>query len=265
MKKGKIVGLAMGFLLAGALYALADVDVTGTVEKTKDVTETETITITKDIDVNVSMKASKASGEKAAEAYAVLNQDQTEGYACENCAEKTGQLVGSVLNNAGLVNVNQASGNMANQSNMISAAIDKQDENNKKPASGFAQAQSSAEQMINGNEIDTINVIYRNAIIISSIKDNTGVVMANQSVGNISNQANLLTLGVSLNGLIAMSEADLGQACTSNLFSEFNTHKLASVADSINTNTGVIQVNQSAGVLGNQLNAVNVSASVYGL
>jgi len=271
----KIVVLAAFFLLVATTMAAADVSVTGNVSKDKDVTVTEDVAITKDVYIDVDLVV---EAEKAAEAESFLNQDQTDNFACENCAEKTAEVVGSILGNSGLVNLNQATGNMANQSNAISFALDGGGDGTVPPPPpdepvagyGFAHAQTGAEQVMVGNEIDTINVIYRNALITDSINDNTGIVFVNQAVGNISNQANILTVGVSLNGLVALAEADLGQQNASNLFTEHDTEKAALIGGpepgeggSINGNTGVVGVNQSAGTLGNQLNAVNVSAAIY--
>ena len=271
----KIVVLAAFFLLVATTMAAADVSVTGNVSKDKDVTVKEGVTITKDVYIDVDLVV---EAEKAAEAESFLNQDQTDNFACENCAEKTAEVVGSILGNSGLVNLNQATGNMANQSNAISFALDEGNGNGNgngngeepAPAYGFAHAQTGAEQVMVRNEIDTVNVIYRDALITDSINDNTGIVFVNQAVGNISNQANILTVGVSLNGLVALAEADLGQQNASNLFTEHDTKKTALIGGlepgeggSINGNTGVVGVNQSAGTLGNQLNAINVSAAIY--
>jgi len=267
----KVVAIASCFLFVGAISALADMGVSGTVTKEKTVDVEEVINIKKNVSVDVTLDV---EGEKAAEAHAVLNQSQRGNFACENCAEKTSEVVGSILNNVGIVNLNQATGNMANQSNMLSAAVDNgpinggtPNGNGEPPAEGygFAHAQTSVGQVMKGNTIDSIQILYRDAVITGSINTNTGVVMVNQSVGNISNQGNVLTLGVSLSGLVALAEADLGQAIAGNSFREFDTTKTATISRSINENMGVVEVNQSAGVLGNQLNAVNISASVYGM
>ncbi|RLA85067.1 MAG: hypothetical protein DRG31_03915 [Deltaproteobacteria bacterium] len=262
MKGLKVMAIMLCFLFVGAISALADVGVSGTVTKEKTVDVEEIINIKKNVSVDVTLDV---EGEKAAEAHAVLNQSQRGNFACENCAEKTSGVFGSILNNMGIVNLNQATGNMANQSNMLSAAVD--NGNGEPPAEGygFAHAQTSVGQVMKGNTIDSIQILYRDAVITGSINTNTGVVMVNQSVGNISNQGNVLTLGVSLSGLVALAEADLGQAIAGNSFREFDTTKTATISGSINENMGVVEVNQSAGVLGNQLNAVNISASVYGM
>lgn len=266
----KSVVLAMFFLLVVATIARADVSVTGEISKDKDVTVTENVSVTKDvyIDVDLMVKA-----EKAAEAETFLNQDQIGSFACENCAEKTAEVVGSILGNSGLVNINQATGNMANQVNAISFALDTEGNGNGNgnggepdSAYGIAHAQTGAEQVMMENTINTINVLYRDALIMDSVNDNIGIVFVNQAVGNISNQANILTVGISLKGLVALAEADLGQQNASNLFTERDTDKVAFIGGeggSINGNTGVVGVNQSAGTLGNQLNAVNVSAAIY--
>ncbi len=253
----KIAILATFFLLVAVSIATADVTVTGQVNKDKDITVSEKVDIDKDIDVEVNMNV---EGTKAAEAESVLNQEQTENFACENCAEKRSILMESILENSGLVNLNQATGNMLNQTNVVSFAVD----TGPVPGYGFAHAQTEADQRVVENQIDTVNVAYRDALIADSINDNTGVVLVNQAVGNIFNQANMLTVGISLSGLMALAEADLGQENVGNVFNETNTKKSSFIGvegGSINGNRGVVEVNQSAGTLGNQLNAVNISAS----
>ena len=260
----KIAILAIFFLLVAASMAAADVTVTGQVNKDKDITVSEEVDIDKDIGVEVNMNV---EGTKAAEAESVLNQEQTGNFACENCAEKRSVLMGSILENSGLVNLNQATGNMLNQTNVVSFAVDTEpppDEPPPVPGYGFAHAQTEADQRVVENQIDTVNVAYRDALIADSINDNTGVVLVNQAVGNIFNQANMLTVGISLSGLMALAEADLGQENVGNVFNETNTYKSSVIGGeggSINGNRGVVEVNQSAGTLGNQLNAVNISAS----
>ena len=265
----KIAILATFFLLVAVSIAAADVTVTGQVNKDKDITVSEKVDIDKDIDVEVNMNV---EGTKAAEAESVLNQEQTVNFACENCAEKRSILMESILENSGLVNLNQATGNMLNQTNVVSFAVDitgpPPDEppppEEPVPGYGFAHAQTEADQRVVENQIDTVNVAYRDALIADSINDNTGVVLVNQAVGNIFNQANMLTVGISLSGLMALAEADLGQENVGNVFNETNTKKSSFIGvegGSINGNRGVVEVNQSAGTLGNQLNAVNISAS----
>jgi hypothetical protein len=278
MKKLSIL-LGVLLVLGMTVPAMAEVWVTGTVDKTKTITVDETVTITKDVDIDVAIDNIL---DKVAEADAVINQDNLFNWACENCAEKIVTMNGSMMNNVGVINANQAVGNMNNQGNVVSVAVDVYPpqvppEDPEVPdlpesAGGLAHAQTSATQKMQGNEIYTHDVLYRNAVISGSIIGNKGIVGVNQSAGNINNQLNAVTLAVSLGGTMAMAEADLGQY-NSNVpvegtnpdnasVYELNTNKDGLISGSINNNCGVVGVNQTVGNMANQANIANVAASI---
>ena len=77
-----------------------------------------------------------------------------------------------------------------------------------------------AEERGDGNLVDTVNLLFRDAVIENSINDNTGIVNVNQAPGSMNNQANLVSVAVSLvspgEGGVALSEADLGQVNVGN-------------------------------------------------
>jgi hypothetical protein len=122
-----------------------------------------------------------------------------------------------------------------------------------------------------GNRVETANVLFRNAAVENSFLNNSGIIHGNQSAGTMNNQANALSLAVSLadNG-VALSEADLGQFNMWNAVGESDTgnqnvgiNKLARIggsSGSFNGNTGVIGFNQSVGNLANQANVVSLSS-----
>ena len=301
------VGLALGLLPVTG--AMADVFVVATIDKTKDITVTETITINKNVSaaglVNV-------VADKFAEADAIVNQSNHGNRACENCAEKTDQIGStdpsaaaddSVSGNTGYVSVNQAAGNMNNQGNAVSVAIDSGTFGGGTPPPpppptgtgqqatggvGFAEANASVEQINGGfnsgegsitsdpNIVDSINIVFRNALITNAINDNTGVVQVNQSPGQMNNQSNVLALAFSERpGGVALAEADLGQFNQNNQSLESDgqqvsgtaiigdgvgVNKTASITGSINNNIGIVGVNQAAGNMANQANIVSFSA-----
>ncbi len=304
MRKLLMLSVASVALLAGA-PAYADVTVTATIDKTKDIVVNESIAISTNVSavgiVNV-------TADKFAESDAIVNQSNHGNRACENCAEKTDQIGGgstagagdSVSGNTGYVSVNQAAGNMNNQGNAVSVAIDSGAFGGGPVAPptvtgvvGFAEANASVEQINggfntstvgvaptsitpDGNIVDTINVVFRDAIITNAINTNTGVVQVNQSPGQMNNQSNVLSLAFSERpGGVALSEADLGQFNLNNqsLESDGQTvsgtavvgdgvgiNKSASISGSINGNIGIVGVNQAAGNMANQANIVSFSA-----
>jgi hypothetical protein len=297
MKAMLCAGVATTALLI-ATAASADVFVEADITKTKDIEVTETITITKTINLDVAVVVVPT---KAAESTGIINQINEDNEACGNCAEKRDEIIGSIGNggqNSGIVNVNQSSGNMNNQGNAVSVAVDfvvvvppttptptpNDPGEPVDPDGGFAHSQAHIEQ-VNGQEseegegnlVDTVNLLFRDAVIETSINGNQGIVNVNQAPGSMNNQANLVSLAVSFaDGGVALSEADLGQVNSWNDVHESDAtpvsetgvligiNKNANIGNSINGNTGIIGVNQAAGNMANQANNVSAAVLVVG-
>jgi len=267
MRKWLLISLAVSLVL-GLATAFADVTVTATIDKTKDKTVSETLTKTKIVDLNVLVIATP---DKFSESEAIINQRNFENEACENCAEKRDLLIGSGTGNAGVLTINQAAGNMNNQGSAVSIAVDVPTPPSETPGTetGFAEAQASASQYNLDNLVESINIIFREARIESSLNDNTGVVHVNQSAGNLNNQANALSIAISFDAGVALAESDLGQFNTGNTVSESQVGagfaqsepKTAAITGSVNGNSGVIGVNQSAGNMANQANVVSFAVA----
>src|SRR5262245_38158285 len=195
--------------------ASATVTVTATIDKDKDITVHENITINKTIDLDVTVDIVPG---KAAEADGIVNQENYGNTACGNCAEKRDEIINSIGNggrNTGIVNVNQSSGNMNNQGNAVSVAVDAFIPEDPEPPtpddptpdpgeSGFAHSQAHIEQVNGreqdaettpgiaavanaGNTVDTVNLLFRDALIQNSINNNQGIVNVNQSPGQMNN------------------------------------------------------------------------------
>lgn len=275
IKKSVIFSLmaAVGALPA---VAMADVNVKATVDKTKDIRIVERINIAKTVRIDAFVRRAV---QKAAESQALTNQTNDRNEVCTNCDEKRDSIVNSGNDNAGVLSLNQAAGNMNNQGNAVSIAVDVVIDPNGTPTpdptdDGFANSQAHVDQKNFDNRIDTINVLFRDALIRDSINNNTGVAHVNQSAGNMANQANSLSLAVSLaKGGVALAEADLGQVNTRNVVRESDSrgnrdldpfvgiNKRVDIVASVNGNTGVIGVNQSAGNMANQANVVSFAAT----
>ena len=265
MKKTLLI--AMALLLLGATWALADVSVTGTVDKTKTVRVVEKVSITKDVDVSVTVTALANQG---AEADSLLNQSNTTNNVnrhydvgqYDNVYRKA-TIGGSIRENTGIVNVNQETGNSINQANLVEAAVAW---TGAEDVTGFANSQASMEQINTANYVEAYEDYeagpQKTDLIGGSINDNTGVVNVNQSVGNMNNQANQIVIAVASEALVALAEADLGQTNARNTVIETGTVRLDSIRGSINGNRGVVNVNQSAGNMNNQANVISISASV---
>ena len=250
------IGIMAGIAIM-ASPVRAEVVVQGEINKDRDVTITETIDKVKTVYINADVDIAL---EKAAESYAHVNQLNQDNTACENCAEKADILNDSVTYNSGVVSVNQAAGNMNNQGNAVSVAFDSPADV-ATPSKGFADATAAAHQIMLGNTIDSRNIGFRRTEMTNSMNWNTGIVHANQAAGNINNQANSVSVAVSLAPGVALSEADLGQVNRGNSVKEVDVNKSATITNSLNGNIGIVGVNQASGNNANQANVVAFSAA----
>jgi len=231
--KNVISTMALAAVLAAGLAApvLADVDAIATITKTKTVSVVETISIDKDIIVRINVDVDLA---RAAEAMALVNT--------------------TIRNNL----------------------VDRDVQNN---------------VLFAGNDNDTL---IRTAAITSvggltdpgSVSGNTGVTGVNQDVGAMANQGNIWSVALSQDStppsLFTDAQAEVDQLNSGNRVSfvdglsnpplttpptppvPFGGQVLftAVIFDSINDNTGLTGVNQNAGNMMNQTNAVAVAAGV---
>ncbi len=263
MRKWVVISMA-AWLALGLATAFADVTITATIDKTKDIIVSEDLTKVKVVDLLVEVNATP---DKFSESDVNVNQRNFGNEACENCAEKQDQLVGSGNSNAGVLTINQAAGNMNNQGSAVSIAVDDVAPPTTNGGTGFAEAQAAVDQRNRENLVESIAILFREATIggagegEGSLNDNTGVVHVNQSPGNMNNQANALSMAVSFDQGVALSEADLGQFNTVNQVFETNVFKTATITASVNTNSGVVGVNQSAGNMANQANVVSIAVA----
>jgi hypothetical protein len=236
----------------------------------KRITTVESILISTKVDAFATVRSAP---EKFAESMVTARQSNEDNTACGNCAEKDDIIFNSGNNNAGIISMNQASGNNSNQGTIVSVAIDADtdsdgDDDADPKTVGFAHASAAATQSQSGSNIDTVNLIYRDATITNSLNSNQGLVYANQSTGNMNNQMNVLSLAYSLaSSGVALSEAALGQFNADGRVGEStqvnSTHginKLSRISNSMNDNVGILGVNQSTGNMANQANIVSIAA-----
>ena len=177
--------------------------------------------------------------------------------------ELTATIRGSVLRNTGIAQLNQDTGNMVNQANVLSAAVS--------GGAVFVDSQAAAQQDNIGNTSTTIEVVpsgnfvpanaQKTALITGSINLNSGIVGVNQNVGNMNNQLNAVSLAVGLEADFALADAALGQFNTGNKVHEFGTIRTATITGSVNNNTGITGVNQATGNMNNQATVISFAGS----
>ncbi|HWA46345.1 MAG TPA: hypothetical protein VHA10_24215 [Hypericibacter adhaerens] len=193
-----------------------------------------------------------------------------------------GEEGGSVNNNIGVFGFNQDVGNMTNQGNAVSVAgisnlpafansqAEADQSNTDNSSYDFERIRSAEDghvlsfEDIQADHDPTSFQVGKSTLIDGSINTNTGVINVNQNAGNMNNQNNGVALAVGLGALVALSEGALGQTNAGNFVSEVETVKTDTISDSINGNTGIVNVNQSVGNMNNQGNVVSLAAVASG-
>jgi hypothetical protein len=101
-------------------------------------------------------------------------------------------ISGSFNGNTGVVHVNQAAGNMANQANVLSLAV--------AFTPGVALSEADLGQVNAFNTVFESDAggaaffgVHKSATITASVNGNTGIIGVNQSSGNMANQANVVS------------------------------------------------------------------------
>jgi len=120
-----------------------------------------------------------------------------------------------------------------------------------------------------GNVVDKnpdldIFAVSRQVELTDSVQGNSGILGLNQDAGSMVNQANVVSLGVTVSpASFTEAQAAADQVNTENLvfrtellFDFDNPDPAARIVGSINDNAGIVGVNQNAGNMNNQTNAV---------
>ena len=116
-----------------------------------------------------------------------------------NVVFRDGLITGSILRNTGIIYVNQAVGNINNQTNELSLAFSK-----KPGGTALSEADLGQENTqltvaeggtVGGSGLAGSNGagVFKTATITGSINNNTGIVGVNQGSGNFANQANVVS------------------------------------------------------------------------
>lgn len=245
---------------AVAMPAAADVFVFADIFKDKDKFVFEEIDKFKFVDVFVDGDFFFSD---AAEAEALANQRNEFQDVFSNDNFVTTDISDSINGNEGVTEVNQDAGNNVNQANVVSIAVDGTFGTGISAGSAaFADAQASAAQF-NFDNFVAQEFETRDASIVESVNDNAGATLVNQNVGNNNNQLNALGVAAADSAWVALSEADLGQFNEDNETDRFSSGVFRSdtLTSSVNGNTGVTAVNQSAGNMNNQATVISVSGA----
>lgn len=260
-----IPGLVALTVLAASVPAMAEVYVYGTIDKDKNVTVNETVTIDKTISVDATAYLPKL--DSAAESATVVNSVVSGNTASEiKVPEPEAKIDGAFNTTDGIVNVNQSPGSLNNQGNAVAFSVGNTVNAAGAAATGITNAQAS-EESVNGfggidtsaNNLSISDSDLKNTITGAAFNGITGITGINQSAGYMNNQHNSAAVSVG-NGLVALSESDLGQFNTGNTLSEVNVAKNDVIdAGSFTGVSGIVGVNQSSGNMNNQSNVVSLA------
>jgi hypothetical protein len=168
--------------------------------------------------------------------------------------ESYATLMGSANENQGIAGVNNASGNLNNQSNTVAGTLTAGQQESLAHAVAFAFQGN----LINGYFSEKKIV---SAGIFGSANGNTGVAGVNNAAGSQNNQTNTVAIAAGLNVSIALSEANLAQANALGMVCVKGGVNAATIACSVNGNHGVVGVNNSAGAQNNQANVVAIAGT----
>ncbi len=112
-----------------------------------------------------------------------------------NIVFRNASIADSFNTNAGLVYGNQASGHMANQVNVLSLAFAIDDNGVALAEADLGQVNANSTVAESGDPDDDFALgVCKVAATGNSLNGNTGIVGVNQSVGNLSNQANIVSI-----------------------------------------------------------------------
>ena len=173
------------------------------------------------------------------------------------------QIVRSGNENQGLVLINQNSGNVNNQANVVTLALARFD------GSAVSDLSAYTAHRISDNVVTVFGGTRTNQIV-DSFNGTNGVVAVNQSAGNLNSQVNVIKIGfgVSVIGSSAKSVSDtaLGAVVSGNTDTrDGKTIKSDTITGSFKGFSGVAAVTQSSGD-GNAIsNVTSIGITVVGI
>ncbi len=174
----------------------------------------------------------------------VVVQGNTYNFVDQAGVTNISNIDGSFNGNSGIAQVNQSTGNLDNQANVVAMAIGGSAEG------GFGHLSATVGVVYEGNK-----VIVKDAVLGSHINNSfnnmSGIAQVNQSSGGLNNQHNVVAVGVDLSGatdFIALSDTALAEHTGGNEITiEGGFEADNSITNSFNNYSGIAQVNQVAG------------------
>lgn len=163
-------------------------------------------------------------------------------------------VINSFQNDIGILNLNQASGSLNNQSNISIITFT--------PGASLSEYQLEYRGESTNNTIRYSGLSFRQSIIENSFGNSKGVFMVNQSPGNLNLQSNLLIL--SLGSAVVLGDSDLATKTSGNVVEyapDTNLQRSDTLSNSFSGAVGVGMISQSSGDLNTIRNTLAISFS----
>jgi len=174
----------------------------------------------------------------------------TENVLQEVNVQSQTELLSAVNENLGLVNLNQASGNLNNQANVRALFLSSD------PSTAVSLIEVGRSTEMSDNQISSSGG-FKQDLIQGSLQRDLGIVGINQAAGSLNSQTNTLVLAVG--GIVTLTEGELGEVQASNVLSGEPGPRQDIIRDSFDDTHGIVQVSQSAGDLNLQANTLGIS------
>lgn len=199
-------------------------------------------------------------------ASALVNQAQVGNRVDDRTSSRESRIEGSGRDNAGILSINQDSGNLNNQANVRALAL----VTGRAQVAAIVNALSAwASATATDNTVVTHGAARAN-VIADSFHRTVGITGVNQAAGSLNQQANVLGLAfgsaVGAPGeLMALHDTTLGEVSVArNTIEDQVASRSDTITDAFRDYRGVAQVSQVSGDLNVVRSAVNISVHWIG-
>jgi hypothetical protein len=243
MRKSLLLSTVGALAITLATPALADVDVTATIDSTKEVYVTENIAKFKTLRIDVTDPLDALMTDEAAEAAALVNASNDGVFVSGPTGSTNDQvdynvnldasISDSITGNTGIVGVNQDVGNSANQGNLVGLAY------TAGTGSALADSQSEADQANSSG-----------VVVERGVREHTEVVDGGSTTSgdpDFADDGKKIVIIENPDGTITILDTAV---------------KTATIENSVIGNTGITGVNQNVGNSSNQHNGVSLAVGI---
>lgn len=169
-------------------------------------------------------------------------------------SDSKSEIQDSCNNDTGLLNINQASGSLNNQSNAAIITF--------QPKGSILNISSYHKSINTGNKIKITGTSSRESLINNSFSNANGVFMVNQSPGNLNQQSNVFVLSIGKPAVLG--ETELSMISSDNAIEydkDANIERKDTLVNSFTNSSGIGIITQSSGDLNMIHNTLAISFS----